>query len=149
MSGPEVPAEAFVRDPGLQPERTALSWRRTIMSAVVADILIWRGWLNSFTGEGATPGAGAGVGNAVGNAAGAAVGNGAQQIGLGICAAMACVTTLILVWCAVSRIRLLHAGLEPLESSAHIAVPAHMLRTASAAIVALAAATVTALALGM
>ncbi len=120
-------AEAFVRDPGLQPERTALSWRRTIMSAVVADLLIWRGWFNAFSTDGID----------------------AQVIGLGICAAMACLTTIILVLCAVARIRLLHAGLEPLESNADIGPPALMLRTASAAIVALAAATVSALALGM
>lgn len=136
-----MPGEAFVRDPGLQPERTALSWRRTIMSAVVADILIWRGWLHSLTGDESILG--------LGSDAGSGAGNSAQQIGLGICAALACLTTIVLVWCAVGRIRLLHAGLEPLESSGHIAVPAHMLRTASAAIVALAAATVIALALGM
>lgn len=97
------------------------------MSAVVADLLIWRGWFTALSGGG----------------------NEAQIIGLGVCAVMAALTTIVLVCCAVARIKLLHAGLEPLESSGHIAVPALMLRTASAAIVALAAATVSALVLGM
>lgn len=104
------------------------------MSAVVADILIWRGWFQALTGA---------------SADGPAAGSTAQVVGLGVCAAVACLTTIILVFCAVSRIRLLHAGVAPLESEAHIAVPALILRTASAAIVALAAAAVCALVLGM
>ncbi|AIY01006.1 hypothetical protein ART_1407 [Arthrobacter sp. PAMC 25486] len=136
-----------VRDPGLQPERTALSWRRTIMSAVVADVLIWRGWFQALTGASGDGFAGAGLAGSLDSAA--AGGHGAQVVGLGICAAVACLTTIILVFCAVSRVRLLHAGIGPLESEAHIAAPALILRTASAAIVALAAATVCALALGM
>ena len=104
------------------------------MSAVVADILIWRGWLQALTGSGAGA---------------LADGHAAQVVGLGICAAIACVTTIILVFCAVMRIRLLHAGVGALEKESHIAVPALILRTALAAIVALAAATVCALALGM
>ena len=54
---------------------------------------------------------------------------------------VACLTTIVLVMCAVGRIRLLHAGVGQLEHSAQIAVPTLMLRTASAAIVALAVAT--------
>ena len=130
-----APSPAPVRDPGLQPERTALSWRRTIMSAVVASILIWRGWFHSLNGGGA--------GGAL------AAGDSAQMVGLGICAAIACLTTITLVVCAVVRIRLLHAGVAALESEDHLGVPTLILRTASAAIVALAAATVCALALGM
>lgn len=130
-----APSLAPVRDPGLQPERTALSWRRTVMSAVIASILIWRGWFHSLTG---------------GGAAGAlATGDSTQMVGLGICAAIACLTTITLVVCAVVRIKLLHAGVGALEPGAHLGVPALILRTASAAIVALAAATVCALALGM
>ncbi len=126
-----VPAAGPARDPGLQPERTALSWRRTIMSAVAADILIWRGWFRALNG------------------AGAASENAAQVVGMGVCAAVAALTTIALVLCAAGRIRVLHSGTANLEAEAHIAAPALTLRTASAAIVALAAATVSAIALGM
>ncbi|MGN5731948.1 MULTISPECIES: DUF202 domain-containing protein [Arthrobacter] len=133
---------APVRDPGLQPERTALSWRRTIMSAVVADLLIWRGWLQTLTGFGGGPDTGLGLGGALG-------GYSAHVVGMGVCAAVAALTTIVLVVCAAARIRLLHSGVAPLESEGHIAVPALIVRTASAAIVTLAATTVCALALGM
>lgn len=118
------------------------------MSAVIATIFIWRGWLEALTG--ANPGAASGANAGQGAGAGLfAAGHSAQIVGLGVCVMVACLTTVVLVLCAVSRIRTLHAGVGVLESSEHIAAPALMLRTASAAIVALAAATVTALALGI
>ncbi|WP_154605694.1 MULTISPECIES: DUF202 domain-containing protein [Arthrobacter] len=130
---------AIVRDPGLQPERTALSWRRTIMSAIIAAILIWRGWLTALTHE-----------NSGGSTEGLfSQGYSAHVIGLGICAMVACLTTLTLVVCAVHRIRLLRAGVADLEHEGDIAVSALTLRTGSAAIVALAVAAICAIALGM
>ncbi|WP_030622853.1 DUF202 domain-containing protein [Streptomyces sclerotialus] len=48
MGGTEE-REAAVRDPGLQPERTRMAWRRTTLSCAVAVVLAWRQVL--LTGE--------------------------------------------------------------------------------------------------
>ncbi len=138
---PDGPAPT-AGDPGLQPERTALSWRRTVISAVIADVFIWRGWLGALTG--------ANNDSLLANEAELfTTGHSAQVIGLGVCTMIASLMTMVLVLCAASRIRKLHAGVGVLESSDHIRASALMLRTASAAIVALAAAIVCALALGV
>jgi uncharacterized membrane protein YidH (DUF202 family) len=129
------------RDAGLQPERTALSWRRTILSAIAADIFIWRGWLHALTHESSGLDGQGGVLVASGHSA--------HVIGLGVCAMVACLTTLVLVGSAVGRIRVLHAGVEGQDQASDIAASALTLCTASAAIVALAVAAICAIALGM
>lgn len=104
------------------------------MSAIIADVFIWRGWLQALERRDTD--------------ALLATGHSAHVIGLGIAAMVACLTTVILVACAVRRIRVLHAGVVPLAAAADIAASALTLRTASAAIVALAVAAICAIALG-
>ncbi|WP_347107793.1 DUF202 domain-containing protein [Paenarthrobacter sp. S56] len=109
------------RDPGLQPERTTLAWRRTLISLVVVDLFIWRRWLSSPSTTPHVPG----------------------WPGLdyeGICALMAAAATI--VWgCAVwVRSRELHAG--------NTAAPAWLMMVSTAAVLGLGASAIAAIALG-
>ncbi|WP_230855192.1 DUF202 domain-containing protein [Arthrobacter terrae] len=93
MTGqPDAAGPAAPRDPGLQPERTSLAWRRTVLSMLVADVFIWRGWLVSLGADSES----------------GTSGLSAQSLGLGLCATTAAGTTAVLIICALVRLRVLH-----------------------------------------
>lgn len=77
------------RDPGLQPERTSLAWRRTLLALVVVDLLIWRSWVMSGTRAGGSD-------------------------YLGLCALTAMAATVVLSCCVLARGReLRHSSAAP------------------------------------
>ena len=104
----------LARDPGLQPERTSLAWGRTLLALLVSDLLIWRSWIRSLARH---------AERLEGNA-----------LSLGIASAVAAAATGILAACVLYRSRTLRRGTT--------APPAVLLRIATVALLALAAATV-------
>lgn len=109
------------RDPGLQPERTSLAWRRTLLALLVADFFIWRSWIASLMRhEGRIEG---------------------TSLSLGIAAAVAGVATAVIGGCVLYRS---HALRHPHTASP----PAALIRTTTGAVLALAAATALVILLG-
>ncbi|MCH6468633.1 DUF202 domain-containing protein [Sinomonas terrae] len=107
------------RDPGLQPERTSLAWRRTLLALLVSDFFIWRSWIASLARH---------AGRIEGSA-----------LGLGIAAAVAAAATTVLAGCVLYRSWALRST---------TAAPASLLMTTTTSIIALAGATVIAIMLG-
>lgn len=120
MTVPAAPgAGGEARDPGLQPERTSLSWRRTLLSLIVLDLLVWRAWIVAADDGTRGPGVVA---------------------ALGVCAFAAASATAVLALCARARRRELRHGTQ--------APPAALMRWATAALMLLGAATIAVVLLG-
>jgi hypothetical protein len=111
-----------VRDPGLQPERTTLAWRRTLISLVVVDLFIWRSWLTSEP--------------AAGNVVAGLPGLDYQ----GLCALMAAAATVVLAAVVWVRSRQLQAGSQ--------AASARLVLVSTLAVVGLGGTAIAAIALG-
>jgi len=107
------------RDPGLQPERTSLAWRRTLLALLVCDFFIWRSWTSSLAHH-----------------AGEIEGS---SLGLGIASTVAAAATAVIGGCVLYRGFRLRGTTAP---------PALLMRTATAAVLALALATLASILLG-
>jgi hypothetical protein len=95
-------------------ERTALSWRRTVLTSVIANFFIWRVWLNVMTRQDEA--------------------DLLRVWALGVCALTAAATTCTIADCGRRRLRLVNAR-DPAAAATHI-------RRTAAAVLALAIAVV-------
>ncbi|AMM34494.1 Membrane protein [Sinomonas atrocyanea] len=110
---PSPTPDEQTRDPGLQPERTSLSWGRTLLALLVSDLLIWRAWSRSLSRH---------EGRIEGNA-----------LTLGLAAGTAAAATAVIACCVIYRTRTLRTDTQ--------APPAGLMLTTTTALLALAAAT--------